>query len=279
MIDESEVARHYAPSNLVDAIRDGLERLGKPEGAITPADLAPVDEFHIGGREASIHFHGLLGWHAGQRLLDIGCGIGGAARFVAADTGAHVTGVDLTPAYVEAGNRLSATVGLADRVTLVNASALHLPADDAAFDGAYMMHVGMNIADKPALFTEVRRVLRPGARFGIYDAMRNSDGEIPYPMPWASSAATCALSRVSVYREALERAGFTIEAQNDRTEYALAFFERLRAMMAGRSGPPPLGLHLLMGPSAPTKVANMIAAIGTGTLAPVEIVARAPGAT
>ena len=142
------------------------------------------------------------------------------------------------------------------------------------FDGAYMLHVGMNIDDKHQLCAEVHRVLRPGACFGIYDVMRTGVGELAYPVPWAATPETSALHSLDDYRVALRAADFTISAERNRRDFALEFFAKLKASTTGASGPAPLGLHILMGDTAPRKIANMVANIASGTLAPVEIVAR-----
>jgi len=269
------VAAHYQRAGLLAAFEAGLAALGKSPATVSIDDLAPADEFHIGGREASVEFLDQLGLADGQRVLDVGCGLGGPARFAADRYRVLVSGVDLTPAYVEAGKELTHWTALDGAVDLRVADALSLPFDDASFDAAYMIHVGMNIADKRALFGEVARVLRPGASFGVYDVMRASDGgSLAYPLPWATTAATCAVAAPDAYREALEAAGFVLLAERARRQFALDFFARLRARLASAKGPPPLGLHLVMGADTPTKIGNMVANIEAGLIAPVEMIAR-----
>lgn len=269
-----EVARHYTHGNLITAIRDGLKAIGKTTGSVTIDDLAPVDEFHIGGRGASEDFLSQLNLAPDTHVLDVGCGLGGAARFAASRYRCRVTGVDLTDEYVQTGTALCAWVGLGDRIELRCASALELPFLDHVFDGAYMLHVGMNIPDKAKLCAEVGRVLRPGALFGIYDVMRTAEGELSFPVPWAATAATSFVAGPEDYKQALRAAGFAIAAERNRRDFALAFFEQLRAKTAAAGGPPPLGLHVLMGRHTPDKLKNMIANISAGRIAPVEIIAR-----
>ena len=185
----------------------------------------------------------------------------------------RVTGVDLTPAFVETGIALNERVGLADRIDLHVGSALDLPFDAASFDGAVMLHVGMNIEDKARLMVEVARVLRPGACFGVYDLMQVGAGGPDFPVPWSSDPTTSHLASPDEYRRAATAAGFEVVAETDRSADAGAFFARLRAGAgAGAGARSPLGLHLLMGPETPTKVANMVAAIEGGLLAPTELV-------
>jgi len=274
MPDQSEVSGHYTHGDLVAAIRKGIESLGKQVGSVTVDDLAPVDEFHIGGRQASEDFLGQLELTPDKNVLDVGCGLGGAARFAANRYGCHVTGIDLTPEYVETGKTVCGWLGLADRVSLHLGSALELPFAAASFDRAYMLHVGMNISDKAKLCAEVGRVLKGDGIFGIYDVMQTGEGELTFPVPWATTASSSAVAPPAVYREALQKAGFTVIAERNRRDFALEFFDRLRARTAAAGGPPPLGLHILMGRNTPDKVQNMIANIAAGRIAPVEIIAR-----
>jgi len=268
----SQVAEHYARGGLVAAIRDGLARMGKTESTVTAEDLAPVDEFHIGGRAATGELARHLALAAGNRVLDIGCGLGGPARQIAAHYDCHVTGIDLTRDYVEAGNVLSGWLHLEGRVSLQQGNALALPFADRSFTAAYMLHVGMNIADKSALFAEVARVLRAGARFGVFDVMRTGDGELPYPLPWASTRDTNAIAPPGQYRDTLSAAGFEILSECERRDVALDHFARQRAQAAAR--PAPLGVHTLMGARRPELVRNMSESIAAGRIAPVEIIAR-----
>ena len=271
MPTQQDVSKHYT---LVAAIRSGIESLGKTINSVTVDDLAPVDEYHIGGRQASEDFLGQLDLTPEKQVLDVGCGLGGAARFVASRYGCQVTGIDLTPEFIETGKVVCGWVGLDNRVFLHLGSALAMPFADHVFDCAYMLHVGMNIVDKAKLCSEVNRVLRPSSLFGIYDVMRIGDGELAYPVHWAMTAASSAVATPAQYREALERAGFAVIAERDRRDFALVQFDQLRARTVAASGPPPLGLHILMGGNTPDFVRNMIENVSTGRIAPVELIAR-----
>ena len=258
MSDEN-VSAHYTRTGLLAAICDGVEKLGKTPATVVVEDLATVDEFHIGGRQASEDFLGQLGLTPDQRMLDVWCGLGGSARFAATRYGYHIAGVDLTEEYVTTGQAMCDWVGLGDRVSLRQGSALSMSFETDTFDGAYMLHVGMNIDDKHRLCAEVYRVLRPGAFFGFYDVMRTGEGELEYPVPWAATPETSAVHSVDDYREALRAADFAIMAERNRRDFALEFFAKLKASTTGASGPAPLGLHILMGDTAPRKIANMVA--------------------
>ncbi|SEV96106.1 Methyltransferase domain-containing protein [Cognatiyoonia koreensis] len=267
-----KISTHYGHGHLLAAIRAGLEAQGIAPEKASIADLGPVDEFHIGGRVASAHFLDQLEITPSQLVLDVGCGLGGAARFGAKTYGAQLVGIDLTPEYVTTGQALCAWVGLADQVTLHEGSALALPFAAAEFDSAYMMHVGMNIQDKMALFAEVSRVLKPGARFGVYDIMKTNDEDLLYPVPWATTAETSWPAAPENYREAFENNGFTVVKENNRRTFALEFFRKMKAAADAGKGPPPLGLHVLMQQSSAEKVPNMVANLTANRISPVEMI-------
>ncbi len=272
---EERVAQHYAQSELERAILDALVASGKDPERLTAGRLAPVDEFHTGGREATIELAAQMGIPPGSHILDIGCGIGGASRYVADACRCRVTGIDLTADYVRTAEALARRVGLGGRVSYRQASALALPFAPGSFDGAYMMHVGMNIEDKPALFAEARRVLKPGSAFAVYDVMRAGAGELCFPVHWAAGPKTSFVASPAEYRRALEAAGFQIEKERDRRAFASEVFERVRASAAAAGGPPPLGTHLLMKKDVPQKLANVMRNLDQGLIAPVELICRA----
>ncbi len=270
---EDEIVRHYTHGTLEQAIRAGLAAAGCGPETVRPEDLAPVDEFHMGGHGATVALAEQMGLAPGMALLDLGCGIGGPARHFARTYGCAVVGIDLTPEYVSVAEMLNRLVGSAEGVAFRVGSATDLPFEAGAFDAVSLLHVGMNIADKAALCAEAARVLKPGGVMAIYDAMRTGDGEPDFPVPWATTADMSFLAEPAAYRHALEAAGFEVTAERDRRGAALEFFDRLRARLAD-GGPPPLGLHLLMGAEAKRKLANMIAALERGVVAPVEMIAR-----
>ena len=270
---EQAVARHYAHGSLEETILSALAAAGKDLNRLTPKDLAPVDEFHVGGRQATIAFAQEFGLRPGMRLLDIGCGLGGAARYFADAHGCQVTGIDLSGEYVGVANALAARVGLAERVSCQAGSALALPFAPGSFDAACMFHVGMNIEDKSRLFAEVRRVLAPSGLFGIYDVMRLAAGELSYPVPWASGPESSFVADAATYQRLLAAAGFEVLKQRDRRDFALEVFGLMRTRGAA-GGPGPLGLHLVMGANAGQKVKNMIADISAGLIAPTDLICR-----
>jgi SAM-dependent methyltransferase len=269
---EKAVADHYGVSDLLARILAGLEASGADLDNLQPADLAPVEEFHIGGRAATARAVEALSPGEDDHVLDVGCGIGGTVRFIAAQTGCRVTGIDLTPEYIEVAQALTVRSGLDDGVDYQVASALDMPFEDGAFDAAITVHVAMNIHDRAALYGEIARVMKPGARLCIYDVMKKNEDEIAYPVPWAASAETSYLTTPDEMISLLEAAGFEVIEVEDRTDFAIDFFQK--SLAAAAKGPPPVGLHLLMGASSPEKFKNMLANVESGRISPVQIIAR-----
>lgn len=271
---ETLVARHYGKSGLMDRIMAGVEAAGLDPNALAPADLAPVDEFHMGGRAATKHFTGLLHLHPGSRVLDIGSGLGGLARFLASEHGAEAVGVDLTPEFVEIAERLSALTGLEKRTSFQVGSALDLPFGDESFDAATTFHVAMNIADRERMYAEAARVLRPGAGLIVYDVMKGHAPGMVFPTPWAETEAGSHLTTPEETERLLVAAGFEISHREDRAKTVIDHHrERLAEVEAG-AGPPPLGLHLLQGENAAEKSKNMIAMMEAGQITLVGLLAE-----
>jgi len=268
---ETAVARHYGDTGLLARIFAGLEASGADLGRLQPDDLSAVEEFHIGGRKATAHAVDKMSLRAGQRVLDVGCGIGGAARYIAYQSGCSVAGIDLTPEYIEVAKRLTELTGLENRVTFEVASALSMPFKDEAFDAAITLHVAMNIPERAALYREIARVLAPGATLYIFDVMKKGDSGLCFPVPWAESEDTSHLTTPEEMCMLLETAGFNVREVSDRTEFALEFFRE--SMAVAENGPPPLGIHLVMGASAGEKLRNVMRNIENGCIAPVQMVA------
>jgi ubiquinone/menaquinone biosynthesis C-methylase UbiE len=272
---ESAVARHYQVSNLSAAILQALEAAGLDADRLKPADLAPIDEFHIGGRAATIHALEKLHLTGSEHVLDVGCGLGGATRYLADTFGCRVTGIDLTPEYIAVAQMLAERTGLADRIAYKAASALDMPFADATFDAAITLHVAMNIKDRQGLYREIARVLKVGAPLCIYDVMKGDKEGLAYPVPWAQTPATSHLETPQHMRALLADAGFEVSESEDRTDFGVAFFRRRLAAAAG--GPPPLGTHLLTGATSREKSENMLAGLEGGAIAPVVMIARRLG--
>jgi ubiquinone/menaquinone biosynthesis C-methylase UbiE len=254
-----DVTRFYSgPGELVAAIGSALDAAGLDRAALRPADLAPVDEFHIRGRAASLEIVDSLGITADSHVLDLGSGLGGSARTLVELTGCTVTGVDLTPEFCEVATALSEWTGLSDRTRFQvgDATATDLP--EAAADAAMTVHIAMNIADKPALYAEAFRLLRPGGRFVVYDVLQGEGGDVRYPVPWANDPSTSFLATTDDMREMLPAAGFQVLAEVDSSDESLLWFQQVRARVE-RDGPPPVTFAAFLGDGFGQMAANQVA--------------------
>ncbi|CDX62749.1 Methyltransferase type 11 [Mesorhizobium plurifarium] len=243
MTDELDRVRdHYRATGLTDRLKTALAVFGPQEQRLKPGQLATLDQFHTRGLAATAELANLAVITAGMSVLDVGSGVGGPARFLAETYGCQVTGLDLSEPFVEAARYLTARTGQDDKVSFETGSALALPFEDGMFDAALLQHVAMNIADRPLLYREIRRVLKPGGKFATFDVVLNS-GDPLYPVPWARTPGESFLLTAEATCEAIEAAGFGTLVRRDDTTVAKAWFAELRA-----SGPPPtLNLGVVMG--------------------------------
>ena len=228
MSDHTRIEAYWSRDGLGEAILGALKALGKDLDALRVDDLAPLDQFHGGGKPATVRLARMAGLEPGTRVLDVGGGLGGPARTLAAEFDCRVTGVDLTESYVRAAEMLTARLGLADRVSHRVGDALALPFDDGAFDVVWTQNSGMNIEDKPRLYAGFHRVLRPGGRLVIQEPMAGPVEPPIYPMMWARDPASSFLRRPAEMLALIEDAGFTALAWDDVT-----------AETAGSGGPVP----------------------------------------
>ncbi len=229
-----DLEAHYGRRDgLVSGILAELSAAGHDIDSLDPTALSGADEFHLGGRLATLAVLDSVRAHAPRSVLDVGCGIGGPARTIATELGARTVGIDLTPSFVAAATELTARVGLADRVSFEVGDAIALDQPDEQFDLVTLFHVGMNIADKPTLFTELARVLQPGGRVLVYDIMRIAPGDLILPMPWASSDDHEHLAEVGHYLSALRAAGLEPAEPVDHRPIVRTALERGRRTAAG----------------------------------------------
>ena len=244
MKDELDGVRdHYRATGLTERLKTALAVFGPEDSRLTPQQLAALDQFHTRGLAATADLATLAGITADMSVLDVGSGVGGPARALAASNGCRVTGVDLSEPFVDAARYLTERTGQSGKVSFQAGSALELPFDDGRFDAVLLQHVAMNIVDRVTLYREIRRVLKVGGRFATYDVVLKG-GEPHYPVPWARTPATSSLFTAEATREAVEPAGFRTLVWQDDSEMAKAWFAQVRA-----SGPPPSpNLGVVMGP-------------------------------
>lgn len=245
------VAGHYGKEGLLESIVAALRAAGKDLDRLAVDDLVLFDQFHLRGRDATLELSHLAGLGRGDRVLDVGGGIGGPARTLAG-AGCSVTVLDLTEEFCRAGAALTERVGLAGSVAFRHGSALAMPFEDAAFDVAWTQHSSMNIEDKERLYAEIARVVRSGGRLAIHEIMAGPEAPPYFPVPWAQVPAISFLRPPEAVRRLVQASGFRERAWRDVSEASLAW---LRERLAAPA--PPLGLHLLLGAAAGEMMRNV----------------------
>ena len=275
MTDIQTIADHWGRGDVYGMIISALEKTSKRLDQLTVEDLAPVDHFHARGFPATVELADRLPIRPGQHILDIGCGLGGPARYIAQRFGCRVSGIDITEPFVTAANQLTACLRMQDQVEIELGDGQHLPYADASFDGAYAQHVTMNVADRPRFFAEAFRVLKPGAFFALTEHGLGPTGTPHHPVPWSEDGSGAWLITPPKTRRLLEQAGFeAVDMEDTGVKYVAGY--KAAIARAERGELPPLGSHILMGDSALPKTRNAARNIEEGRTHPFQLLCRKP---
>jgi SAM-dependent methyltransferase len=247
VIDQLTVRDDYGKDDLRARVNQALQQAGLGAGPVDWSDLAPLDQFHVRGLAATKELAADLRVEVGASVFDVGCGLGGPARFLAATYGCRVTEIDLSQHFVDIATMLTERAGLMGSVRYRQADALDLPFSDATFDHAWTQHVAMNIADRGRLYGRISRVLKPGGRLAIYDVVAGDGRPLVFPVPWAREPEISFLLAPDEMRTALSRGGFVEVSWADKTDTAIRWFAEQQAARRSATGSPPLGIHVVMG--------------------------------
>lgn len=258
------IENHYLKEELYEDIVNRLKEQNIPLDNVTRSHIAGVDEFHVRGAIVSKELANSIDLD-GLHVLDIGCGLGGPCRMLVEEHGCRTTGIDLSHEYIRTAKKLSELVNLDEGTSFVQGNATQLPFQDNSFDVVWTQHVQMNIPDKKKFYSEINRVLKSGGRFIFYDILQKGDGQINYPMPWASNAHLSFLFKAKEMDGLLQELGFIEEQSVDQTQAGIDFFESLLARLK-ESGPPKMGLNVLMGETTKPKLMNLLSHLKSGEL-------------
>jgi len=276
MSDAHAIANHWARDDIYGLIIAKLNEMSLPLETLTLENLAPIDHFHARGFPATVELADRLDIAPDQHIVDIGCGLGGPARYMAKRFQCRVSGIDITQPFVDTANKLTALLNMQEQVMIKVGDGPRLPYPDAFFDGAYTQHVTMNVADRPAFFAEAYRVLKPGAFFAVTEHGLGPQGDPYFPMPWSADGNGSFLVTPARTQAMLEQTGFEdIDLEYTGDKYLAGY--RMALEKAEKGEMPPLGIHLLMGDTALEKTRNSARNIAEGRTQPIALVCRKPG--
>jgi ubiquinone/menaquinone biosynthesis C-methylase UbiE len=273
LTESTNVQEHYSAHGLSNRVEDALRAAGFGDGPINWQELASLDQFHVRGLAATKELAEVVGLKGGETVLDVGSGLGGPARYLAAAIGCRVTGIELSQSFVDVANMLSGRTGLSENTTFLQGDATELPFPADSFDNAFTQHVAMNIADKPGLYAGIFRILKSGGKLAIYDVVRGDTEPVIYPVPWASTEAISFLASRLEVEQALNAAGFAEVSTVDTTDLAVEWLKGMQSTQASQGTISP-SLALFIGPEADTILKNLAQNIREGRVRLLQVIAR-----
>ncbi len=270
-------ADHYRRRNLdqlVSVALNDAKQLNKP---FDHKIIAAVDQFHIGGLRATLKMIELAGFKPQDRVLDVGCGIGGPARTIAYTCNCHVTGVDLSEDYCQAARLISRQLNMGNQTQFIRANALKMPFKNNSYSALWTQHVTMNIGDKKALLLEFYRILKPAGQLLMYEVLckTHTNDSIKYPLPWAQKSEDSFLGNTHNYGALLHNCGFELKHLQDVSATAIISIQRVieRVLQGERKDP---NLEIILGDSFLTMMENLLESLTDDKLSVVEFIAIKP---
>ncbi len=272
---KTSIADHWAKGDVYGLIVTALSKTSMSMDNLTVEDLAPVDHFHARGFPATAELADQLPVKAGQRIADIGCGLGGPARYMAKRFRCAVYGIDITAPFVEAAKQLNRLLGMESQVIIEQGDGEALPYTDAFFDVAYSQHVTMNVENRERFFGEIFRVLKPEGFYALTEHGLGDKADPRCPVPWSDDGSGAYLVTPQETRTLLERVGFqNVRMENTGAKYLASYKMMIEKAEAGAL--PPLGIHLLMGETALEKMRNAARNIEEGRTHPIQVLCSKP---
>lgn len=254
-----KIQRHYTHGNLFNTIIQKLIELGYDLEQLSHLDLTPIDQLHSAGIESTQLIFQHSNFKQGQNIIDIGCGLGGPARYVANNFNVNVTGIDLTTEFIDVGNKLSKKVNLDELVNLILGDAQSLPEiEDKTYHHAYTMHAGMNIKNKLKCYKEAHRLLKNNGTLMIFDiTLAKQNTRLNFPLPWADEQSYSFLETIEKYQTNLNSVGFKIVNEIDLTDFILSYWKDIHQKTLAFTQFPKLSMNLIVKDRIKEKLDNI----------------------
>jgi ubiquinone/menaquinone biosynthesis C-methylase UbiE len=253
------IENQYELSGLFEDILKRLKEQGIDLSTVSRSNIAGVDEFHIRGAEVSKELVAEFDLRD-LKVLDVGCGLGGPCRMLADEFNCQVFGIDISHEFIRTAQKLSKLLSLDGKIEFVRGDALNLPFEDGSFNVVWTQHVQMNIENKLKFYSEINRVLDKNGVFIYYDIFKKDNEDVNYPVPWANNESVSFLQTIANMESILKDLGFTRKQVTDQTFKGIEFFRNLLDKIK-ISGPPKIGLNVLLGNSTKEKLGNVLSGL------------------
>ncbi len=231
------INRQYGGSELDARIVDAISNAGVSVHALTRDDLSWFDQLHAGGIDSTRVLAKMARLAPGMKVLDVGSGVGGPSRTLAAEFGCRVVGVDIAAEYVKAAKMLTTMVGQSSDVTIQEGNALDLDFDESSFDAVWTQSAIMNIENTRGFIEEIHRVLRPNGIFAVEAVVKGSGEETRFPVLWANSPSVSFLTTDDYLRQMMSEVGFDEVVWRDVTQQRIESRRRAQSAPADESHP------------------------------------------
>ena len=265
---EARVNEHYGKEGLLERILTAASDEGLRLDHCQSSDFSAVSEFHIGGRKSTIELAKMAQLSEGDKVLDVGCGLGGPARTLVEEFGVLVDGIDLTSEFCAVANELTRITGLSEGAKFSQGNALNLNCESGSYDVVWTQQSCMNIEDKRQMFAEVNRVLKPGGAYVFQEVLAGvEDAVIKFPVPWDKEANMSYLWDEKKIKNSILKLNMVAHIWKNATEQYLDEYRILAAKTADVSNTPVMGVHLMLGGQAGVMRRNVVSNLSQGLIA------------
>jgi len=271
MVSITDIENFWTRGDLYSRINQAMSDSGLNNKKLEIEDLFPIDQYHARGIGATKDLGKRMPITKNQKILDVGCGLGGPARYYAKEFKCHITGVDITPSFIEIGNNFNRLTSMSTMVDLYVGNGEKLEFEDEVFDGAYSQHVTMNISDRMKFFSEIYRVLKKGSFFAFTEHGLGPECDPIFPLPWADNQEMSFLLPLENTNAILKEIGFQKIKIIETGDKYIAGYEKL-IQKQPKSEKPTLGIHVIGGSSMHERSINSMRSIKENRTLPFEIV-------